>query len=838
MKRKTLVFLLIIPFVIGLLTFISVVALNNTVAISPNIVLNYGENYGFKTNGEYLLECDLVYDGVINQDEVVIAEGSTPKWTLSKWDGESDLIPEINQKGDKWYLTTKSGEGSCVIEASLENGRSSASFIAHIYSEGLIIINPLTSSNNRIDEVRYYGEYNLNEEANKEKAKISFNIDTYSEVGDEEYIVESTSSNISFNEDTNEVSILSEGEAYFTLAFKDRSYISSTYSFNIIKDAVNVYSFDELMLCTNKSSEGEIVCLQVNLQSLSNTYKVETNGNNVTYINEYLYSNTRLFGNFDFNSQTVDFSSLIYYQEPKLETKFIDQFLSEGSKVEGYNYSTEMKIGIRVQKDFYGNGFNINLNELAYPNHGSIDPTTGKLTPNRNLDYFYGPLTFVSIGDIENLPVIRAYLCDNVGMLLDGDNITLNDIKIQNSNATNNMYNLCFTGTVVEAQGDNITIKNSIIEWGRTCLRAFSTDNLLVDNCILQNAGEFIVKLGSNRVNSVDHNKDVFVDYGSTTINTSFDEFFNGTFDSENSADYILSDIFNSSSLTGIPSKNLTNEEKIEAINDIQDGLDNLSGIIDSDGNVNYDAHITINDTYFYNSGIFSIGLESSFNGAYLYNGMPYLVNTLATIFGITPKEVGGTSFPIELTLSGDTRFYDWKDVDAIDTSSLIDENFSTYLEQLGQSGDFGDITGDFTNLSIDSFFPMKSILKNYCINNGLTYQETDSENKVHYYVNRPIAYYGGGYNGSKVINNITDNEYYSYSDEILVDIVSYIIEHDTTSGGGELTELLSLSTLAKCVIVAIGSHPFKFITNGKITNNQKPVGFNEAPSVSDLINR
>ncbi len=843
MKRKTLVILLIIPFIIGLLTFVSVVALNNSVAISPTIILNYGENFGFRTNGEYLLECELQFDGNVNSENSIIAEGSIPTWSLSKWSGSDSLSPEITKdENNNYYLNTKSGEGSCVITAELENGRSSASFNAFIYSNGLIIINPTTTSNNRIDDTRYYGEYDISydsiEPSNLKKnlAKIPFSIDKYTEKNDEIRVI-STSENISYNIETNEVSVLESGEAYFTLGFKEQDYIESTYRFNIIENGVNVYSYEDLMMCTNKSNEGEVVCLQINLQSLSNTYNSSNRNDEITYLNEYKNSNTKFFGIYDFNRQYADFSDLIYFQDPKIDTLFIDQFLNEGAVSPNFNYSTQMKVGIRVQKDFYGNGFNINLNELAYPNHGNIDSISGKLTPNRELDFFYGPLTYVSIGDLENLPVIRAYLCDNVGMLLDEDNIVVNDLKIQNSNSTDNMFNLGYTGTVIEAQGDNITIKNSIVEWGRTCIRGFSSDNLLIDNCILQNAGEFILKLGSNKINRINHDQNVNVRFKDQVITTSFDEFFNGTYQDVNSADYIYSDIFNSSSITGIPSNNLTNEQKIDAINDIQEALDNLDGIVNNDGSVNYDAHITVNDTYFYNSGIYSIALESSFNGPYLYNGMPYLVNTLATVFGITPKEVGGTSYPVELTLEGDTRFYDWKDVDSIDASSLIEENFSYYLEQLGKEGDtsFGDIDG--ANLSIDSFFPMKRILKEYAINNNLAYSEKDNEGNVHYYVNRPIAYYGGGYNASKVINNVDQNEYYSFSDDILVDIAKYVIEHDTTGSGGEVTDLLSLSTLAKCVVVAIGSNPFKFVTNGTISNNETPILFDKAPSIQDLIN-
>ena len=49
MKKKTLVILLIIPFVIALLTFVSVVALTNNVGVDPRIIWNYRENEGFKT---------------------------------------------------------------------------------------------------------------------------------------------------------------------------------------------------------------------------------------------------------------------------------------------------------------------------------------------------------------------------------------------------------------------------------------------------------------------------------------------------------------------------------------------------------------------------------------------------------------------------------------------------------------------------------------------------------------------------------------------------------------------------------------------------------------------
>ena len=821
MKKKTLVILLIIPFVIALLTFVSVVALTNNVGVDPRIIWNYRENEGFKTNGEYKLEATLEYD----ETQLLKPGSDTLVW---EFQGEVDPnIAKISQKNDGYYLETGSETGEAIIVCRTENRRVSYYMNAFIYDQGLVLINPVNqASGTQIDPIRYYGEYDIsyNDDLSatslkKNNAQIEIEVEVFSDSGNSSYVVLEKSDNISFNQSRNTITINDDGEAYLTLGAASESYIVNTYSFNIIDEGINVYSFNDLMMCTNESQNGEVVVMQVNLESRENALNKDTNG---SYINEYKQQNTKLFGNYNFDTQSFNFNDFIYFQDPKIETKFIKQFLKNGQLVQGFEYTTQMKVGVRVQKDFYGNGFTINMHELAYPNHGKIDSVTGKLTPDRELDYFFGPLTFVSIGDIENIPVVRAYLCDNVGILLDGDNLTINDAKFSNSNSIDNMYNLGFTGTVVEVQGENNTIKNSVIQNGRTCLRAFSTDGLLVDNCLLQNAGEFIVKLGSNKINSTDHSKRIQFSNSLATVDSTFSEFFDSSADVNGSADNLFSSLF--------AAESLTNEEANNAeiiLDEIQKGLDNYSGIINDDGSVNFDAHVTINDTYFYNSGIYSIAFESAFNGAYLYNGMPSLVKTLASIFGITPNDIGGTSYPVELTLSGDIRFYDWKDVDSIDSSSLIESNFAAYIGQLGgSSSELGD-------LSIDTFFPMKAILKQYCINNGLAYRESNSDGSASYYVNRPVAWYGGGYNGSVLINNINENEYFSFSDNIEVDIAKDIL-HGINVGWSN--ELLSASTLAKCVLAAIGSHSFQFIANGAISNNEKPILFDEVPSYLDLV--
>lgn len=824
MKKKTLVILLIIPFVIALLTFVSVVALTNNVGVDPRIIWNYRENEGFKTNGEYKLEATLEYD----ETQLLKPGSDTLVWEIQ---GESDPdVASIEIKDNAYYLETGSETGQVVIVCRTENRRVSYSMNAFIYDQGLVLINPINqSSGTQIDPVRYYGEYDItyNDDLSesslkKNNAKIPLDIEVFSDSGDSTYVVNGHSDNISFDQATNTISIIKEGESYLTLSSKNESYIENTYSFTVVDEGVNVYSFNDLMMCTNKSSSGEVVVMQVSLESRENALVKDNNGN---YKEEYKSANTKLFGNYDFRNETFNFNDFIYTQKPKLETKFINQFLEKGNLVENFDYSSNMKIGIRLQKDFYGNGFIINLHDLAYPVHGYVDNVTGKLTPDRELDYFFGPLTFVSIGDIENVPVVRAYLCDNVGVLLDGNDLLINDAKFSNSNNTDNMYNLGFTGTVLEVQGLNNTIKNSVVQNGRTCLRAFSADGLLVDNCLLQNAGEFIVKLGSNKINSTNHDKQIKFSNSLANINTSFSNFFDSSVEVMGSADQLYSSLF---TMDKISSSDV--DSILEILDSIQSGLDNFEGIVNADGTVNFDSHVTINDTYFYNSGIYSIAFESSFNGVYLYNGMPSFVRNLSNMFGITPTDIGGTSYPVELTLSGDTRFYDWKNIDSIDASALIDTNFGVYIDQLLSGSDYSG-----QDISIDSFFPMKAILKDYAISNNLVYTERDSDGNVNYYVNRPIAWYGGGYNGSIVINNINQDEYYSFSDEILVDITRDILEGNHISWSGEQ---FSMSTLAKCVIAAIGTHPFKFISNDIIVNNEKPSSFDESPSYLDLLSR
>lgn len=247
---------------------------------------------------------------------------------------------------------------------------------------------------------------------------------------------------------------------------------------------------------------------------------------------------------------------------------------------------------------------------------------------------------------------------------------------------------------------------------------------------------------------------------------------------------------------------------------DYKTKLELIQKYLDNDASKDkFASNVTVNNSFFGRSGVFSVAFESLFNGALLYGQIPTMLTKLLGSYlnAPLPSKVGGTSKPVHLTLKGDTRFYDWKDIDKIDVSSLIEENISRTLNQMG----YGD-----KNVTIDNIFPIKSILKKKAANNDLLYTKDGCS-----YLNTSIAYYGGGMNNS-VVDIETSSSYNSYSNEIEVSLLDDTIANN--KGGG-----LS-SILVDCVIVTIGTHPFRFITNGSREKND-PVLFDQVPSIEGL---
>ena len=829
MKKNTLVILLIIPFIIGLLSFVSVVLLNITVATNiSGIRTPYNaDGEGFKVSETpYLLEATPIMPSDPN---AILRDGNNIVWEIENQEDVEDIATiTYDEDNDKYYLNAIS-EGEVTLLCGIENkGIQDLSIRAIIYEDGAIIVTPLRKGNGQqVENTRYFGMYDISydevsseEEIKKTNAEIEVNIQVLGDIQDKTINLESSSDNISFANNVITINGYGDGSGELTLS---AGYITDTYTFKIVKDGVNVYNYNDLLMCTNFSKEGEIVVLQTSLGSLKDVYKGESvpiDGNTGIDQGAYKYvpelpltridetENIELFGNYDSAKDTFNFNNELYYTETTYNHKFIDDWNANNPDKQ---VSTDIKVGIRVQKDFYGNGFSINMNNLCFPNNGTIDKIVRKLMPSEK-DYFFGPLAYVTIGSpASEVAFVKAFGQDNAGMLIDGDNITVNDLKIQNIDDNTNKRNYAYVGSVIDIEGKNNTIKNSIITRGKTLIRAFDTDNLLIDNCILFRSGEFSLKVGSNKEVLPDETKDISFEYQGQKFNSSFEDFFR--LDNMGlSANTILEQYLGiDENVSGaIPSDILNDCLKL-----VQDSLINTTGIVDEDGSLNYAATITVNNTQFDESGLFSIAFETRFNGPYLYNGQSSTVNSVVSILETpTPNKIGGTAYPINLKLTGKTRFYDYKDVNNIDVSNLIEENLSAALGSLGDSD---------LSLTIDDYFPMKPILIDRAKELGYVYYNNDKE-----YLNTSIAYYGGGVNLSTLDVSNLDSETKNFlSDPISVDLLTDSSGYIDSSNGIALI-------LSRCVLFAAGFEPFKFITNSKV-GTETPIYFGEHPDVSTL---
>lgn len=817
MKKRTLTILLIIPFIISLLTFVSVKILDNKVAVDIlGIEWNYKENEGFRVdeNNGYELKAKAIVD-----PDLVLAKGNNLVWTTKKINADDEDYAEV-RLNDGVYSLYALKPGQVEVVCSNERGSVSKYFTATIYQDGAMVINPTRNgSGSNIDSTKYYGTYDLSytslEKDNYTKKNTTFSVTatTFADGKEsDESILVDKSDNISYDADKKEVTILNPGDSYLTLKSTDGDF-QATYTFDAI-DGVNIYSYDDLLMATNFSTDGENIVMQTNLDSLKNVYQTDEEGNyiNVKKDNE---DNTELFGHYDFENQTYSFEKEYYTFETTYDSTYIDYYNSKT----GSDIKKQVIAGIHIQKDVYGNGYTINMDGLCYPHKGKIDSDTGKLTPDKEKDYFQGPLPFVSIGNMSSFPLITALGQDNCGFYIDKDNVIVNDLKLSNVNEVDNLYNLAYTGSVIDVESDNVTIKNSIISNGKLCLRAYDSDNLLMDNCILKNGGEFLMMVGSNKKVSYNTDRKVTETFtnvssdGSKTsieVDKSFSEFFDNQDESKADTANGRLNRFLGATVDGT----LANNDYEDELNKVQKYLDNTDGILDSDGAVSeYAANITVNNTLFGRSGVFSIASESMFNGPLLYGGIPTSVTSLLSMLNSPlPEKIGGTSLPVHVTLSGDTRFYDWKDIDSIDVSSLIEENISLTLQQLGM--------GD-KNVTIDEVFPMKEALKNEASKQGYIYTKDGKS-----YINTAIAYYGGGLNVSRIDNKST-TAYNTFSDEIDVSLIEYL-KNSGKSG--------NRAVLVDCVVVTIGSHPFRFVVNGE-DESTDPILFDKVPTIEDLKN-
>ena len=840
MKKKTLIVLLIIPFIIGLISFVSVVLLNITVASDiSGITWAYNDGTeGFKLDKTgtkpYKLEAEPVFDS----ESLILAPGNDLVWYVL----EGKDVVEIKKGEDGSYYLYTLKEGEATIVCANEKGSCTKTLHIVVYENGTVIINPIDGgSGQQIEDLRYYGEFDASDSSSlkmdgivKDKAEIPLNIQVLGDdLTSQNVTVVSHSDNISFDETTKIITIENaiETTASLTLASAEKSYYTGTFNFSIVPGGVNIYDYNDLLLTTNYSTSGEISVMQKSLGSLKDVYEgvneeIEPGSNQAAYKwipnlplkKKESAKNIELFGNYDAETGEFNFENELYEMETTYNHKFLDAWNEANPDKQ---VSTNIKIGIRVQKDFYGNGFNINMNNLCFPKNGSVSKgQNGKLIPGEK-DLFKGPLSYVTIGNPSLGPseiIVKAFGQDNAGMMLDGNNITLDGLRVQNIDDNSNKRNYAYIGTVIEVNGNNNTIKNSEILLGKNLVRAFDANNLQLKNSILRRSGEFNLMVGSNEVLSPDEEKEINLTFAGNILKTSLKEFLDKTNSNPASANTILEQYLGLAESEVSVSK----AELYSALKFIQESLTNTSGIVNRDGSINYASTIYVDDCSFDDSGIFSIAFETSFNGPYLYNGLSSTVsNVVGGMFNSPlPNKIGGTSKPVNIVLRGDTKFYDWKNVDDIDVSTLIDENISSALGNV----DVGD--GEEIKVSIDQFFPIKPILRDMANSLGYIYKNDGND-----YINSIVAYYGGGKNYSNLTiesDNLNDS---IMGQKIEVNLLEKLDSYIDISGG--MSGLVN-AVLSRCVLFAAGFEPFNFCTNG-VVGSETPYLFNEQPEYLSL---
>lgn len=786
MKKKNLIILLLIPFVI---TLVGVITINTTFNFIENDMIgidwSYDEIEGIKLEDKLH---KLVASPIYEQGYPPLKEEALV-WSVYDSDNhEENKYAKIVNENDNWYLQPLQ-IGEVKVTCSNKKGNIFKAMTVIIFKEGAIVVqSKIKASQNNIDPNIYYGEYDFDNNLNKQKATFEFEVKTIGDlqINDLQY-VNNTPDIIEIDEANKIVKIKTSGDASFTVKTNNDEMVKPmTYSFKVVKDGVNVYDYNQLLACTNKSTNGEIVVLRKSFESVNN-------------LNNTTDNNVVCFGNYT-DGKKIDFTSDVYSFETTYNQDYIkawNEFVNSNPRYK--KISNRVLAGIRVQKDFYGNGYTINLHNLTFPSSTMdvVDSNGNKTTiPALSKDDLYrGPLPFYSLGEHDNMPLIEAFGQDNVGMYVDGSDILVNDVNLKNCDFGNLMSNLDYVGTVLETNGNNITIKNSRLSNGKQVVRSFSSTNVSIVNSMLSNARNFLLTIGSN-----DYIKaDLLKEYEFTLLNG---EKITSTINN-----YLMKSNAGDDTLNAFVIGSFTDKEKMrKAILDIQNALNDESLIKDI-----YKGSMNIKDTMFYRSGIASIGMDTMFNGPFLESSTPSVVNMLLTGLNVPyiPNHVGGMSYPVELNITGKTKFYDYKEWNNLDITGLINENISSFVDDAKEI--FGVTDANIGDISIDTIFPIKSFLKSSVVTT------TSSDGKV--YVNIPIAYYGGGANLSKVTFDTEDLKYDSCKLTVVDLLDKYLSLKGIDLDNINLDKLdlaVIKNVMLKCVTIVTGYEPFKFISVNK----------------------
>lgn len=277
---------------------------------------------------------------------------------------------------------------------------------------------------------------------------------------------------------------------------------------------------------------------------------------------------------------------------------------------------------IEFKNHVYGNGFEINADKFTQCKDATGLPKI-----------FKGPLNFVAISSAS----VKGQ--DNISFLVRTDNVLINNVVLKGCSDDSlheedgrfNLSKLNYVGTTLEI-AKSAKLLNSRVSNGRTVVRIFAGGstmgspvvedksafnvqdekiNVHIESCVLSNAREFILKIGSNRaLKQTDEVQRFLLDANGNKYSP---------YDESNKTDKYFNDNY--------------------LINDV-----------------------TLKNSVLETSGLFSVGMETHFSGVYLYDG-----------FSETCKGCAATSYASALRIVGDVKMLDWKNLSNVDSSTLIE---------------------------------------------------------------------------------------------------------------------------------------------------------------------
>lgn len=278
---------------------------------------------------------------------------------------------------------------------------------------------------------------------------------------------------------------------------------------------------------------------------------------------------------------------------------------------------------IEFKKDVYGNGFEINADKFTQCKDATGLPKI-----------FKGPLNFVAISSAS----VKGQ--DNVSFLVRTDDVLINNVVLKGCSDDSlleedgqfNLSQLNYVGTTLEI-AKSAKLLNSRVSNGRTVVRIFAGGstmgspvvedesafnvqdekiNVHIESCVLSNAREFILKIGSNR--ALKQKDEV-----QRKLRKEKDNEYYSPYDESNKTDKYFNDNY--------------------LINDV-----------------------TLKNSVLETSGLFSVGMETHFSGEFL------LGDTITTW-----KDCAATSYASALRIVGDVKMLDWKNLSNVDSSTLIE---------------------------------------------------------------------------------------------------------------------------------------------------------------------